>query len=240
MKRLALLTVCLLLGSVLVANAETINLTQVRTPGATYDEVDLYIQSITGTDTPAGDYLTGLKGTFSLAGKGTSFFMSTATAWYTKDQNDTDAQDTAGPPGANNSSWIDFSTQVSADPHTRTGSGSLYSSFTQTLAITGAANGAFFLGPVDLSPGGTPGDPSAGDGTGFDNTLFAKIWVPHAAPDLTGVTLFTGVGGYALPHGGSAMASIPTTVNVVPEPTTLALLGCGLFGLLAYAWRKRK
>jgi len=27
---------------------------------------------------------------------------------------------------------------------------------------------------------------------------------------------------------------------VVPEPSTIALLASGLFGLLAYAWRKRK
>lgn len=29
-------------------------------------------------------------------------------------------------------------------------------------------------------------------------------------------------------------------VSVVPEPSTLTLLACGLFGLVAYAWRKRK
>ena len=32
----------------------------------------------------------------------------------------------------------------------------------------------------------------------------------------------------------------PHQIHFVPEPSTLALLGCGLFGLLAYAWRKRK
>ncbi len=30
------------------------------------------------------------------------------------------------------------------------------------------------------------------------------------------------------------------TVSKVPEPSSLALLGCALAGLLAYAWRKRK
>jgi hypothetical protein len=30
------------------------------------------------------------------------------------------------------------------------------------------------------------------------------------------------------------------TVTATPEPSTVALIGTGLFGLLAYAWRKRK
>lgn len=34
--------------------------------------------------------------------------------------------------------------------------------------------------------------------------------------------------------------NILTGAPVVPEPSTFALLACGLFGLLAYAWRKRK
>jgi hypothetical protein len=29
-------------------------------------------------------------------------------------------------------------------------------------------------------------------------------------------------------------------IESVPEPTTLVLLATGLFGFLAYAWRKRK
>lgn len=42
-------------------------------------------------------------------------------------------------------------------------------------------------------------------------------------------------------HGGvvGGIDSILLTSDV-PEPTTLTLLGIGLIGLLAYAWRKRK
>jgi hypothetical protein len=39
-------------------------------------------------------------------------------------------------------------------------------------------------------------------------------------------------------HAGIFALAVNT--NPVPEPGTLVLLGCGLFGLAAYAWRKRK
>jgi hypothetical protein len=41
---------------------------------------------------------------------------------------------------------------------------------------------------------------------------------------------FSGLSGAGSSGAGSS----------VPEPGTLALLGCGLFGLLAYAWRKHR
>jgi hypothetical protein len=41
-------------------------------------------------------------------------------------------------------------------------------------------------------------------------------------------------------HAGAQTLTLNVTANVVPEPSTLVLLGAGALGLAAYAWRKRK
>ena len=41
-------------------------------------------------------------------------------------------------------------------------------------------------------------------------------------------------------HGGAQTLTLNVTADVVPEPSTLALLGVGAIGLLRYGWRRRK
>jgi hypothetical protein len=43
-----------------------------------------------------------------------------------------------------------------------------------------------------------------------------------------------------LSGAGAGISHYTITTSSVPEPSTLALVGTGVFGLLAYAWRKRK
>jgi len=48
------------------------------------------------------------------------------------------------------------------------------------------------------------------------------------------------IGNYNHSFVPGAIVSGAAGATAVPEPGTIALLGCGLIGLLAYAWRKRK
>jgi hypothetical protein len=91
---------------------------------------------------------------------------------------------------------------------------------------------------TDLTTGamdGYIGSAAAGytDGWGIVREVTYSDTVTLAA----GEDLLFLAGGYGA-NGHSA--GVEVTITRVPEPGTLALLGCGLIGLLAYAWRKRK
>ena len=56
---------------------------------------------------------------------------------------------------------------------------------------------------------------------------------------ITGLTNLVMQMDYRYGYAGMGVDNISLT-NSIPEPGTLVLLGCGLAGLLAYAWRKRR
>jgi fibronectin-binding autotransporter adhesin len=74
----------------------------------------------------------------------------------------------------------------------------------------------------------------------FDGSSFQNAISP------TGRFYFTESGDYKslylnyAPTGGSGLMAPPAGGPAVPEPGTLAMLAAGLFGLLVFAWRKRK
>ena len=154
-----------------------------------------------------------------------------STRWKTNTLNDSDGQDQDS--NVARSSWVDFSSH-SPDTQTRSGTFPYYAGFSAGYSSTLSITNGFALGPVDVTPGGTPDD---GDGYGFDNTLLGIFYITHASTSYS--ITFSGTAGYALNTGGGVLGPVPTGIGI-PEPSTSSLLGCCFLGLLGYAWWKHK
>jgi hypothetical protein len=103
--------------------------------------------------------------------------------------------------------------------------------------------GGSWYNNLDTTQNLVPAAVGAGDDNDGDTVPENLILSLLVKTGPVGQTVSFGDGTSASQFGFSVTGAVVTeqfSVTKVPEPSTLALLGCGLFGLLAYAWRKRK
>jgi hypothetical protein len=232
MKRLLLLSACILLACATVVQAELITCTATREVVGAYDKVTLRLVGMVDSGTvavPADDIISTIAGTWTANG-GTIRLNGTSSNWSAKTLNDYDAQDTDT--NVPNQTWVNMSVKgpssVSYVGGTfASGGNSAVTSFTEGFSMTTNSTNDYGLAPTDYTD------------NGFDNTLLGVFYVGHNTWN-PGDTIWTGTCGFASHTGGLAIGAVPSSIQIVPEPSTIALLASGLFGLLAYAWRKRK
>ncbi len=246
MKRLAALSVCILLMMVATAGATVIlpvnvtdggiglvaTLDTTSVPG--YDVVDLYVTSL-----PSG--MTGLQivqGEIDAVGG--TFYVYNKAATNLAFQSDTTQLGLDAGLSPPYTAW-DFSTANGAAVWSRDG-GTTHNS----ASLMGGWHDNGVAGDAILAGTNLTKDDSGGtwvNGDGYARNFLAEFVVTTGTTQITCTASQTDpreVNGFNyLPLGQSLTTAFNVPI-VVPEPSTIALLGCGLFGLLAYAWRKRK
>lgn len=219
MKRLLMSAVCLLAIGATAAQAELISADTVRT---TFDDnLDKLVISISGFDSgfSAASTISALEGEF--------------TADSTNGVRLSSSLDVSG-----TTAWYKYTLNSYADLIELLGTGSSYfSSYVNLDSTTGSLS-----------------DNSALSRSGSDSshmyTSYTGNWFTTDSASMLGVGDVIAVAyvatGTNVSFSGQAFVAGQGTSNIsfstsaVPEPSTLALLACGLFGLLAYAWRRRK
>lgn len=175
------------------------------------DTLDKITFTVDGVST-AGSEVAAMEGTWTALGSNASLYTNDTEYWAYYTYILPPAPLPGGPPDAPNSYCGFYSIATAGVDWSRTGEGTNYSDM---------LSGAWYT--QDNS-----------NWIGVGETM-AVMYVTKGA----GVS-YNGEIGVSLYNVGSETKAYEFSLAPVPEPSTFALLACGLIGLLAYAWRKRK